>query len=86
MRTVFVEVDLFAAAVINFIMMSKLPPFNAAVPSDPYYKLIAKNKAKFFWKAHCRGKPGGKRFYSSEFKDFTERLLAFNPKNRLTME
>ena len=81
-----VSVDLFAAAVINFIMMSRLPPFNAAVPSDPYYKLLAKNKGKFFWKVHCRGKPGGSKFYSKEFKDFTERLLAFNPQKRMNME
>ena len=34
------EVDLFASAIILFIIVSGTPPFTKADPKDPYYKII----------------------------------------------
>lgn len=76
--------DLFAAAVINFIMLSEIPPFIQAEATDQYYKLIAKKKFKVFWKVHSRGRKPG--FFSHNFKDLTQRMLANDPKDRLTMD
>lgn len=36
-----IEVDLFASAIVLFIMYAGTPPFTKAIPKDPYYKLIA---------------------------------------------
>jgi len=61
-------VDLFASAIILFTMVSQHPPFNAAQPSDPYYKCIGGGKYDTFWNAHSRTKDGGSSFYSQDFK------------------
>lgn len=37
-------VDLFASAIILFILYAGSPPFSKAHPNDSYYKLIATNK------------------------------------------
>ena len=39
-----VKVDIFAAAIILFIMVSAHPPFNVAKKNDAFYKMIAANK------------------------------------------
>lgn len=62
-------VDLFAAAVILFIMVAQHPPFTTAETKDHYYKLIAQNRADWFWKLVCNGKDQGEEFFSPEFKD-----------------
>ena len=36
-------VDLFASAIILFIMVSGTPPFNTAKPDEYYYKYIYNN-------------------------------------------
>lgn len=43
------SVDLFASAIILFIMFSGTPPFTKADPKDPYYKLICTNRNDTFW-------------------------------------
>jgi serine/threonine protein kinase len=58
------SVDLFASAIILFIMTTQHPPFTKAIPDDPYYKLICINRLDIFWKAHARNKPGGEAFFS----------------------
>ena len=84
------SVDLFAAGIILFIMISGSPPFAKADPrSDPHYKLFCANKHDIFWKAHERNKPkqpGQETFYSLEFKDFINGLLSLEPSARPTME
>lgn len=43
-------VDLFAAAVILFIMVARHPPFNKADPRDDnFYKKIVGNRPDLFW-------------------------------------
>lgn len=36
------QVDLFAAGIVLFILISGSPPFSAAIPKDPYYKTLAR--------------------------------------------
>jgi len=84
------SVDLFAAGIILFIMISGSPPFAKADPrTDPHYKLICANKFDVFWKAHERNKPkqpGQESFYNNEFKDFINGMLALEPSARPTVE
>ena len=57
-----IEVDLFASAIVLFIMFAGTPPFTKASPKDPYYKLLYNNRLDTFWAAHARYKPKG--YYS----------------------
>jgi len=79
-------VDLFAAAIVLFIMYSGTPPFGRAFPADPYYKLLCTKKERTFWAAHSRNKPGRGKYYSKSFKDFLTKMLNFEPAKRLSME
>jgi serine/threonine protein kinase len=76
-------VDLFASAIILFIMISGTPPFAQAEPKDPHYKLLCINRHETFWAAHSRGKPPG--FYSAEFKHLMNSMLALDPSQRLSL-
>lgn len=69
------SVDLFACGIILFIMYTQHPPFNKAVPEDPFYKLICINRLDVFWKAHARNKPGGEEFFSEDFKNLVSCML-----------
>jgi serine/threonine protein kinase len=79
------QVDLFALAIVLFITVAGTPPFAQADRNEFYYKLIAGKKWEMFWKYHIRGKPGGANFFSSEFKDLMQRMLAYDPAERLTV-
>jgi serine/threonine protein kinase len=57
-------VDLFAASIILFIMITGHPPFNNATNGDRFYKFISGNRADVFWRSHGRNKKGG---FSKEF-------------------
>jgi len=48
------RVDIFAAGVILFMMNAKNPPFNLAMETDPLYKMLAKDRADFFWSTHFK--------------------------------
>lgn len=63
------SVDLFAAAIILFIMVAQHPPFTTAQPQDPFYRCVAANRADIFWRTHCKNKEGQEEFFSKEFKD-----------------
>jgi BR serine/threonine kinase len=62
------SIDLFAGAIILFIMVAQHPPFTTAQPNDPFYKCLAANRADIFWKTHCQNKEGTDQFFSKEFK------------------
>lgn len=46
------QVDLFAAAIVLFIMVSQRPPFAHAKADDPHYKMICANRFDYFWQVH----------------------------------
>jgi len=77
-------VDLFAAAIILFITYAGTPPFNKADPKDPYYRLLTNKKYDTFWNAHSKGKP--KDYFSNNFKNLVNAMLAYDPKERLSLE
>ena len=77
------SVDLFAAGIILFIMISQNPPFSRAHPSDAYYRLLSSGDSKF-WVAHSRNKPAG--LYSSDFQDYIKRMLELSPEQRLSLD
>jgi serine/threonine protein kinase len=79
------SVDLFAAAIILFIMFTQHPPFTRAEPTDPFYRLICANRADLFWKAHSKNKPNGAAYFSEEFKNLITGLLQFDPATRPQM-
>ena len=78
------SVDLFAAAIILFIMYTQHPPFTRAEPSDPFYKLICANRADLFWKAHSKNKPRPD-YFSDDFKNLVTGLIQFDPATRPQM-
>lgn len=80
------SVDLFAAGVTLFIMATGAPPFTTATKTDPFYRLLAGNRADLFWKAHCRQFPRGAAFFSNEFKDLLTSMLQMQPAARPTMQ
>ena len=79
------QVDLFAAAVILFIMVAQHPPFTTATNSDPFYKCIAGNRSDIFWRTHCKNKPNGENFFSPELKELLTCMLQLEPSHRPSM-
>ena len=79
------SVDLFACAIILFIMVTQHPPFTRAEPNDPFYRLICANRADLFWKAHSKNKEGGLDFFSESFRNLITSMLQFDPAHRPSM-
>ena len=67
--------DLFAAAIILFMMVAAHPPFASAQSSDPFYKCIAQDKTEIFWETHQKTKPQSRDFFSADFKDLVSSML-----------
>lgn len=70
-------VDLFAAGIILFVMVSRHPPFMSASHQDKKYLYIGGNRPNKFWKNHSKTKPNGTDFYSPELRDLVTSLLSF---------
>lgn len=77
------RVDIFSAGVILFIMYTGTPPFEKTTPNDSYYRLIKEKNYTTFWSAHSKRKPLG--FYPEDFKDLVNRMLEYNPEERITL-
>ena len=76
------SVDLFAAAIILFIMVAAHPPFTTAEPQDPFYRCLAASRADIFWRTHCKSKENGDEFFSEDFKDLVQAMLQLDPAHR----
>lgn len=76
------SVDLFATAIILFIMVAQHPPFGSASSKDPHYKLLSTNKVDTFWKVHSKNKPNREEFFSESFKSLITSMLSYNPHER----
>lgn len=79
------QVDIFAAAIILFIMVARHPPFTEAKVTDPFYKCIAGNRADIFWRTHSKNKPGGENYFSQEFQELLTCMLQVEPAHRPSM-
>lgn len=82
------SVDLFASAIILFIMVAQHPPFNTAEAKDPFYKVLAANRADIFWKTHSTNKPkleNGDPFFSEDFKSLVTGMLQLDAAHRPSM-
>lgn len=77
--------DLFAAGIILFIMVAQHPPWTNASVKDPFYRLIASNRASHFWAAHSKKKKGNLDFWGEDLIDLLTSLFQFDPKLRPTL-
>ena len=77
-------VDIFAMGVILFIMMGQNPPFMQANSGDRFYELLKRDRKDMFWKMHNRAAKRAEPF-PENFKDLFERMVAYNPAERITM-
>jgi len=75
-------VDIFACGVILFILVSQHPAFGKATTIDRYYSLFQRDNSGF-WALHSKSKPAG--FYSPEFQDLINKLLAAESEDRPTV-
>ena len=73
------EGDLFASAVILFILLSQHPPFVKAEPTDRYYKRLYEGSYDKFWAVY------DDEDFSDSFKDLFMKMIAHEPCERLTL-
>lgn len=52
------KVDIFAAGVVLFMLMTGTHPFNSTAPNDSYYRLIREGNFERFWGFHTRKRSG----------------------------
>lgn len=60
-------------------MYSGTPAFGLAKPSDPYYRLMCTNKHNIFWGAHSRNRKKKLEFFTEDFRDLINAMIAFDP-------
>lgn len=63
-------------------MYAGRPPFFRASLSDDLYRQIHKKNYPAFWKAHSKKKP---KIFSDDFKDLFQRMVAYEPAERITI-
>mmetsp|Transcript_11062 Transcript_11062/g.10986 ORF Transcript_11062/g.10986 Transcript_11062/m.10986 type:complete len:127 (-) Transcript_11062:383-763(-) len=71
--------DLYAAAIVLFILATEHPPFTTADPEDQYFKRICSEEWPEFWRVHQECE------LSESFKDLLSQMLAYDPNKRLTL-
>jgi len=77
----FTAADVFAAGVILYGLKAKEFPFSE---SDSRYQNMFNRENRNFWGLKNLGK--GKSFFSEEFKDLINKMLASDPNKRITVE
>ena len=75
------KIDVFASAVVLFVLISGHFPFSMAHKSDSLYTCLAINRPDIFWAKHERGKSP----YSKEFKDLFEKMINSNFEDRFSI-
>ena len=82
-----IQADLYALAVILFVIYAGSPPCKKAEPNDPYYKIF-NSKLDLFWKAHERNKPkiDGKNYFSEEFRSLMTAMIHRDSTKRPSLE
>mmetsp|Transcript_10013 Transcript_10013/g.11255 ORF Transcript_10013/g.11255 Transcript_10013/m.11255 type:complete len:256 (+) Transcript_10013:307-1074(+) len=75
-------VDIFAVAVILFIMVAQHPPFVKPDPKDRHYNAICANRDDLFWKWHTKSKSEGIDFFSESFRNLISQMLSLDPVSR----
>lgn len=75
-----VKADLFSSAIIGFILVTGRPPFMRAERMNTHYQHIANKNWRQFWKLHEEGEK-----LSMSFKDLMESMMAYYPKERLSI-
>ena len=75
--------DIFSAGVILFIMMAQNPPFGRASSNDGFFRLL-QMRPNDFWRRHSANRAPG--YFSDEFKDLLQKMLAEKPENRIGMQ
>mgnify|MGYP000940819090 CR=1 FL=1 len=78
-----VQADLYALAIILFLLKAGTPPFKRAEENDPHFKIFSR-KLDLFWKAHEKNKPkiDGNDFFSEEFKTLMNSMLTLDLSRR----
>jgi len=75
------QADLFASAVILFMMITQCQPFAEARINDKYYRLIAGNKPSLYWPIFEKATP-----VSDDLKDLLTGMMQLDPSARLSLE
>ena len=76
--------DVFSCGVILFLLVTVSFPFSIAIKiTDPLYRKIVQKDYKSFWESVEKS---SKKKFSGEFKDLINSMLAFDPRERATIQ
>jgi len=73
--------DIFSMGVVLFILITGYPPFEQAHYSDRWFRPLAKGDGAKFWKYHA----GCSISNDEKCKDLLEKMLCYDPKQRITI-
>jgi len=78
--------DVFALGVCLFVMLLARQPFRTASADDQWYKCIATQNYKQYWKSHDSSSKSQHGFVlSKDAKDMLHQLLCYQPRSRITI-
>jgi len=78
--------DVFALGVCLFVMLLARQPFRTASADDQWYKCIATQNYKQYWKSHDSSSKSQHGFVLSQnAKDMLHQLLCYQPRSRITI-
>lgn len=78
------QCDTFSLGVMLFVMLAGVQPFKRADKKDKWYKYVVQGRWDKFWAAHTNRK--GAYQFSKDELDLLKGMLAYNPKERCTLE